>query len=250
MISSFFSVTLYQPLYNGLVFLMDVLPFADVGVVVILFTIIIKLILFPLSKKAVTTQLRMRQLTPELEEIKNKYKDNKQEQAKRTMEIYKENGINPFSSIILIFIQLPIIFALYYVFLRSGLPNINMDLLYSFIPVPENVSMLFLGIINIAEKSWFLAIAAAITNFFQIRFSMPKYVPKKRKKGEAPSFKDDLAKSMNIQMRYIFPVVVLFIAYSISGAIALYWTTSNLFIIGQELVIRKTVKSKYENHDK
>jgi len=227
---------------------MDVLPFVDAGIAVILFTIIIKLILFPLSKTAVTTQFRMRQLAPKLEEIKKEHKDDKQEQAKKTMELYRENGVNPFSSILLIFIQLPIIFALYYVFLKGGLPDINMDLLYSFVPAPENVNTMFLGTFNIIESSWILALAAAVTNFFQVRFSVPKYVSKK-KKGDGPSFKDDLAKSMNVQMRYIFPLVVFFIAGSLSGAIALYWTTSNMFMIGQELVIRKTVKSKYKDDE-
>ena len=245
MISSFFRAVFYQPLYNGLVFLTDVLPFIDAGIAVILFTILVKLVLFPLSKSAVSTQFKMRQLAPELEEIKDKYKEDRQEQARKTMELYKKNKINPFSSIILIFIQLPIIFSLYFVF-RAGLTNINTNLLYSFVPTPENINVMFLGIFDVAGKSWILAIAAAVTNFFQIRFSMPKYVPKKLKDGEKPSFKDDLAKSMNLQMRYIFPFVVLFIAHSISSAIAIYWTTSNLFTIGQELVIRKTVKKKYE----
>ena len=245
MISSFFRAVFYQPLYNGLVFLTDVLPFIDAGIAVILFTILVKLVLFPLSKSAVSTQFKMRQLAPELEEIKDKYKEDRQGQARKTMELYKKNKINPFSSIILIFIQLPIIFSLYFVF-RAGLTNINTDLLYSFVPTPENINVMFLGIFDVAGKSWILAIAAAVTNFFQIRFSMPKYVPKKLKEGEKPSFKDDLAKSMNLQMRYIFPFVVLFIAHSISSAIAIYWTTSNLFTIGQELVIRKTVKKKYE----
>lgn len=249
MISSFFNVTLYQPLYNGLIFLMDLLPFIDAGVAVVLFTILVKLILFPLSKSAVATQFKMRQLAPELEELKKKYKDDKQEQARQTMELYRENKINPFSSILLIFIQLPIIFALYFVFLKGGLPDIDTDLLYSFVPTPQNVDIMFLGLFNIAEKSFILALAAAVTNFFQIRFSIPKYTPKERKKGEAPSFKDDLAKSMNVQMRYVFPVIVLVIAANLAGAIAIYWTTSNLFTIGQELVIRKTVKNKYKNDE-
>jgi len=225
---------------------MDILPFIDAGIAVILFTILVKLIIFPLSKSAISTQFKMRQLAPKLEEIKEKNKEDKQEQAKKTLELYKENKINPFASIFLIFIQLPIILSLYYVFLKSDFPNVNTELLYSFISKPENISVMFLGLVDITSKSWILAFAAAITNFFQIRFSVPKYVPKERKDGKGPSFKEDLAKSMNVQMRYVFPVVVLFIAYSISGAIALYWTTSNLFMIGQELVIRRTVKSKYE----
>lgn len=243
MIIGFFKVALYQPLYNGLVFLTDILPFIDAGIAVILFTVIVKLIIFPLSKSAVSTQFKMRQLSPKLEELKKKYKEDKQEQAQKTLELYKENGINPFASFFLVLIQLPIILTLYYVFLRSGFPSIDTELLYSFIPKPQHIDVMFLGFIDVTGKSWILAFAAAITNFFQIRFSVPKYVPKE---GNKPSFKDDLAKSMNMQMRYVFPVVVLFIAYSISGAIALYWTTSNLFMIGQELVIRKTVKNKYE----
>lgn len=249
MITAFFKALLYQPLYNGLIFLMDILPFVDAGVAVLLFTIIVKLVLFPLSKSAVSTQFKMRTLAPELEELKKKYKDDRQEQARKTMELYRENNINPFSSVLLIFIQLPIIFALYFVFLNGGLPEIDTELLYSFIPEPQNVDIFFLGIFDITQSSWILALAAAVTNFFQIRFSVPKFNSKKRKKGEMPSFKDDLARSMNIQMRYVFPVVVFFIANYLSGAIAIYWTTSNLFTIGQELVIRKTVKSKYQHND-
>lgn len=230
----FLKIIFYQPLYNGFVFLMDLLPWIDAGLAVIFFTVIVKLLLFPLSKKAVRTQLSMKAIAPEIEALKIKYKDNREEQARATMALYKEKGINPFSSILVIFIQLPIIFSLYYIFLRSGLPAIDTGLLYSFIPVPEAVNISFLGLIDISAKSWFLAILAAVTSFFQIRYSVPSYKAKNDK-----SFKDDLAKSMNIQMRYIFPVIVLFIAYSVSGAVALYWTTSNLFTLGQELVIRK-----------
>lgn len=238
-----FTTLLTQPLYNGLVFLMDTSPIIDAGIAVILLTVIIKLILFPISKKAVITQLRMKQIAPELEKVKEEYKDDKQEQAKKTLELYKENNIKPFASILLVLIQLPIIFALYRVFLHSGLPEINTELLYSFVPTPDNVNVMFAGLIDITSKTWILAIAAAVTNFFQIRFSMPAYTPPE--KGKERTLKDDFAKSMNMQMRYVFPVVVLFIAYSISGAIALYWTTSNLFMIGQELVLRKH-KRKHE----
>lgn len=245
MISSVFNAVIYQPMYNGLVFLMDGLSLfgiVDAGIAVILFTIIVKLILFPLSKKAVRTQLQMRSIEPQMKEIKEKYKGESQKQAEETMKLYKENNINPFSSFILIFIQLPIIIALYWVFLKSGLPVINEGLLYSFTAFPEDITMNFLGLIDISQKSWILAGLAAITSFFQIRFSLPKTPEKK----ENPSFSDDLARSMNLQMKYVFPLVIFFIAYTISGAVALYWTTSNMFTIGQELVIRKQIKEPFE----
>lgn len=218
---------------------MDLLPWFDAGIIIIIFTILVKLATFPLSQKAVVTQMELRTIEPELARIREKYKDDKQEQAKQTLDIYRKKGINPFSSIVVVFIQLPIIFALYYVFLKAGLPSLNTDLLYSFIPRPESIDMNFLGLINITEKSYFLALLAGISSFYQIRFSMPAY---QKPKDSQASFKDDLAKSMNMQMRYVFPVIVLLISYSISGVIALYWATSNIFTLGQEFVIRKKYK--------
>lgn len=217
---------------------MDALPWFDAGVIVVLFTIIIKLALFPLSKKASISQLRMKEIEPELKAAKDLYKNDSQELAKKTMEIYKKNNVNPFSSIFVILIQLPIIFSLYYVFFRSGLPELNMDLLYSFVPHPENINMNFLGIINITEKSVVLALLAGISSFFQALVVSPKLGPK----GPNPTFQDDLARGMSMQMKYIFPVIVFFISITVSGVVALYWFTSNIFTILQELYIRRTKK--------
>jgi len=217
---------------------MDALPWFDAGVIVVLFTILVKLVLYPLSKKASISQIRMKEIEPELKAVKEKYKNDSQELAKRTMEIYKQNKVNPFSSIFVILIQLPIIFSLYYVFFRSGLPALNMDLLYSFVPRPETINMNFLGLIDITEKSIALALLAGISSFFQALVVSPKLGPK----GPNPSFQDDLARGMSMQMKYIFPVIVFFISITVSGVVALYWFTSNVFTIFQELYIRRTTK--------
>lgn len=243
MISFVYNTFIHDPLYNGLIFLMDISPLIDAGVAIVILTIIVKLILFPLSKKAIVTQLKMKKVEPELAQVKEKYKEDRQEQARQTMALYRKHGVNPFSSIFLILIQLPIIFALYKVFLSSGLPLINKDLLYPFISEPQFININFLNLVNISEKSVILALIAGITTFFQIRFSMPPHKPAEKKNGEKPSFKDDLARSMNIQMRYFFPIIAFFISWSISGAIAIYWITSNIFTIGQELVIRRGIKT-------
>lgn len=243
MISNFFGVAFYNPLYNGLVFLISVVPYADVGIAVILLTIFVKLILFPVSIKAIKTQLSMRKLEPELKKIKEKYKKDRQELARKTMALYKENGVNPFSSILLIFIQIPIIFALYWVFFKGGLPSINVDILYSFISEPSVVNMNFLGLLEVSEKSAILALFAGITQYFQIKLSLPPM----KERPEKPSLKDDLARSFNIQMRYVMPFIVFFISYAISAAIALYWTTSNLFSICQEIFVRRKIKEKFNN---
>lgn len=238
-----YNTLMYEPLYNGLIFLMDI--GADAGVAVVVLTLIVRFILFPLSRKAVITQQNVKRFQPEIDAIKEKYKKDRQEQARKILELYKEKGINPFSSFFLILIQLPIIFALYRIFWASGLPEIKQNILYSFVPVPESVNMVFIGIFDIASKSWVLAVLVGITTFVQMKLSMPAL------KGAKPigqSFKDDLARSMNIQMRYFFPVISIFISYTLSGAIALYWLTSNLFTIGQEIVIKRTNKIKSEKN--
>jgi len=230
-----FSTFLYQPLYNTLVFIISAVPGANVGVAIVLLTIIVRGALLPLSHKQVVSQAKMRELAPHLEKIKEKHKDDKQEQARKMMEFYREHGVNPLSGCLLVVVQLPIIFALYFVFFK-GLPNLNAEHLYSFVHLPEAISMMFLGVL-LSSKSAIFAIFAAVTQYFQIKLSIPPLAP--AAEGAKPSFKDDFARSMNVQMRYVLPVIVLVISYSISAAVALYWATSNLFSIAHELYVKK-----------
>jgi YidC/Oxa1 family membrane protein insertase len=235
---AFFKTVFYVPLYNGLLFLMDVIPWIDAGVAVILFTIIIKLILFPLSVRSVKTQLKMKQIEPELTAVKEKYKDNREELARKTLELYRTNDIHPFSGFFLVLIQLPIIIALYQVFYHGGVFGVDTSILYSFVHVPENANSLFLGIVDITKKSIWLAAIAAISQYFQARLALPPAKPR----TEKSSFQDDLARSMSVQMKYILPVFIFFIAWRLAAAISLYWITSNLFMIAQELYIRRRYK--------
>ena len=162
------------------------------------------------------------------------------------MALYKERKMNPFSGCLLTLIQIPIIFALYYVFYKGIV--FDASVLYAFIPVPENISMSFLGIADIGGKSIVLAILAGVSQFFQAHF-MPKSpvkVPTTTPGGA--SFQESLAKSMSVQMKYVFPVIVAFISYTISGAVALYWITSNIFTIGQQLYAEKAKKKKNDDN--
>ena len=170
----FFSTFFYQPAYNALAFLISVVPGGNVGVSIIILTVMVRGALLPLSHKSVVSQAKMRAIAPHIEKLKEKHKDDKQEQAKKTMELYKEHGINPFSGCLLVIVQLPIIFALYYAFFK-GLPNLNTEHFYSFVHLPASVSMSFLGL-DLAHKSIILALAAAITQYFQIKCNnIPKH---------------------------------------------------------------------------
>lgn len=238
MLGSIFSVVVYTPLYNALVFFIDIAPKGDVGIAVVLLTIAVKLLLLPLSIKAVKTQMVMRELEAPLKAIQEAHKDNRHKQAEEIMRLYREKKVNPFSSIFLILIQLPIIFGLYCVFYKGGLPAIEVERLYAFIPSPPVLSMNFLGLIDMGGRSALLAFLAGATQFYQAKLSLPELTPRDEKNA---SFKDDLARSFHMQMRYVLPVVVVIISYTISSAVALYWTTSNIMTIVQEWYARKRV---------
>jgi YidC/Oxa1 family membrane protein insertase len=243
MISTIWNTIIYEPLYNGFIFLTSTLPFFDLGVIVVIFTLIVKFVLLPLSIKATKTQQAVKLIEPEINKIKEKHKKDKQAQATATMDLYKQHNIKPFSGFLLIFIQLPIIFALYYIFLKGGFPEVNTDILYSFISAPSHTNHIFLGLIDVTKKSIVLALLTGITQFFHTTISLPKI--EKRDKGFGQgSFKDDFAHTMKLQMKYALPLFVAFISYTLSAAIALYWTTSNIFHILQELYVKKHITNK------
>jgi YidC/Oxa1 family membrane protein insertase len=240
-----FYTFIYEPFYNALVALITVVPYADVGIAVVLLTILVKILLFPLARRASIMQAKVKELAPEMEEIKEKHKEDKQAQTLAMLALYKRENIRPFLSMAVVFIQLPVIFGLYWVFFKGGLPEINVDVLYSFIPVPEMVNMSFLGLIDMGGKSIVLALIAGVSQFIYSKFVLPE--PPKR--SDKPSLKDDLAHSFHLQMKYVMPVIVTVIAYTISAAVALYWATSNIFMILQEYFVKKTNSSNVRKLD-
>jgi len=232
MLHQIWDIALYKPLVNALAFLVSIIPGGDIGIAVIILTLLVKTVLFPFSQRSIESQAKMNLLSPELKKIKASGAS-KEEQAKLTMELYKKHKTNPFSGCLLVLLQIPIIFALYYVFYKGI--NFDSSIIYSFINAPVDINMNFLGIIDLGQKSLFLAILAGVSQFFQAHY-MPKPAQPTGKNG---SFAESFSKSMNMQMKYLFPFIVAFIAYSISGAIALYWITSNIFAIGQQIYIKK-----------
>jgi YidC/Oxa1 family membrane protein insertase len=235
--SAIYHLVFFNPLYNLLILILWVLPSSDAGLAVIILTVLVRLIIFPLSKKAIVTQVKMAEIGPDLQRIKEEYK-NPEEQARKTLELYRDKQVNPFSGIFVIIIQIPIIIALYRIFLHAGFPQIDPSILYSFVKAPEIIHTHFLGLFNITEKSAVLALLAAVTTYIQL-----KIVSSKQNAPQGNSFGDNLARSMQTQMKYFFPVLVFFIAYKISGVIALYWLTTNLFTIGQEIYVRKKLRN-------
>ena len=235
-----FNTFLYEPLYNTLIFLIGALPGHSVGLAIIVLTLMVKFLILPLTHKSTKSQAKMKKIEPEAQKLRDKHKNNKQEQAKQIMELYKKHGVNPFSSCLLMILQLPIILALYWVFYKGLNGGVEQELLYSFVLYPESINMMFLGVFNLAGQSIVLALLAGITQFFQMKLAMPALPkPKPRNPSKEISFKDELSRNMGVQMRYMMPIIVFFIAWKISAAIALYWTVSNIFSIVHELIVKR-----------
>ncbi|MCK5591877.1 MAG: YidC/Oxa1 family membrane protein insertase [Candidatus Pacebacteria bacterium] len=235
-----FNTYLYEPLYNTLVFLIGVLPGHSVGLAIIVLTIIVKLIILPLTHKSTKSQAKMKKIEPEAQKLREKHKNNKQVQAQQIMDLYKRHGVNPFSSCLLMLVQFPVIIALYWVFYKGLNGGVQEEILYSFIQYPESINMFFLGVFDLAGKSMILALLAGITQFFQMKLAMPD-IPKAKPKDSSkePSFKEDLARNMSLQMRYMMPIIVFVIAWQISAAVALYWVVSNIFSVIHELIVKR-----------
>ncbi len=236
MFSYIYHTFIFDPLYNGLIFLFDTFPWLDAGFAVIIFTVAVRLILFPLSKKSVITQVRMKEIEPELNLIKQNTPD-RQQQALKVMDLYKRKGVNPFSSFFLLFLQLPIIWALYHIFVNSGLPMVDASKLYSFVNVPV-IDMSFLNYFDISVRSIFLSVVASIAQFLQLHYS----VSANPQGGSSSNPNMNAAMDMMKNMKYIFPVMIFFISYQVSAVVAIYWTVSSLFTLGQELVVRRHIK--------
>jgi len=228
----------YKPLLNGLLVLTSVLPWNDLGFSVILLTVILRFIMFPLTHKMIRTQRKMKEIEPELKKIQNE-KKNKEEQGRAVMELYKKHGINPFSGFLNILIQFPLLFAMYKVF-WTGIPFKAGDI-YGFLAIPAHINVMFLGLINLSTPNIFLAGMAAVSQFLQVWFAMP--ANSGGSKGVVAG-KPDMGTMMQKQMLYIFPVLIFMIGFSLPSAVALYWTTMNVFAIVHEATVRNNANNE------
>ncbi|HZJ41829.1 MAG TPA: YidC/Oxa1 family membrane protein insertase [Patescibacteria group bacterium] len=239
--TNIFTTIFYQPVLNLLVFLYNITPFNDFGVAIILLTIIIKLIFWPLGSKAIKSQKALQDLQPKIDEIKKQYKDDKTESSKKIMELYKENKVNPFSSCLPLLIQLPFLWAVFRIF-RTGVEN-NLDLVYSFISRPETINTVSLGFVDLANPNVYLAVLAGAAQFWQA-----KMVSTKKPAVKTPGAKDEnMMAIMNKQMLYIMPAVTVFIGMSLPGGLTLYWLVITLVTAFQQLFVFKAKSDNKPN---
>lgn len=232
MITFFFNEILKKPILNFVVFLYNNL--GDFGLAIIILTIIIRILIYPLSQKALASQKAINELRSKIKEIDEKYKDDKGEKTRRTLALYKEHSINPFAGFVPILIQIPVFLALFSVLNTIFDPN-NLNNLYSFISRPEVLNSMFLGLLDLSKPSWLLALGLSISQFFQSKMLLDQQKKQINKQDQ----KNDFAVMMSKQMTYIFPVMLFFIGSKFAAGLSLYWVVSNLFSIIQQRFLLK-----------
>lgn len=219
-------------MFNALVFLYKYVAFEDLGVAIILLTIVIRAILYPLFYHSFKNQTLMQKIQPEIQRIQHDHKGDKEKQAQALMALYKQHKVNPFSSFLLILVQLPVLIVLYRLFL-AGLSPESFTNLYSFISAPAAIHNISLGLLDLKSRSILIVVFAAILQYLQARLSLPK----KSVAGDSPTAK------MARNMTFIGPVLSMVILSNLPSAIGIYWLTSSAFSILQQLIVNKSIKN-------
>ena len=234
MFSSIFHSIIYQPLFNVLIFLYNVIPGQDFGVAIVVITALVRLILWPVSNKSIRAQKSMQGLQPKINALKVQYKDDKQKLAQATMELYKTEKINPFSSCLPLLIQLPILIGFYWV-LSAGLKSQSFEILYPFIHNPGAIKTVAFGFLDLSKANIILAVLAGAAQFWQTKM-LPMTPP--AVKGEG-SKDESMTAMMNKQMLYMMPLMTVFIGATIPAGLTLYWLVTTLLTVFQQIIVFK-----------
>ncbi|MBU1348650.1 YidC/Oxa1 family membrane protein insertase [Patescibacteria group bacterium] len=250
--SSLFTSIIVQPILNLLVWLYDVVPGNDLGVAIIILTILVKVVLYPLTMAQIKQQRALQAIQPKIEEIRKRLKDDKEAQAKELMDLYRVEKVNPASSCLPLLIQLPIFIGLYTA-LRDGLGSHGLELLYPYVANPGTIKTLMFGIVDLAKPNYVLAVLAGGVQFWQswqiLRKPSSAAPPPVEVQGKEDAKDEGMAAAMNKQMMYMMPIVTVFIGISLPGGLTLYWLVMSLLTVAQQaLFLRRPTPPKIEAH--
>lgn len=218
----FFRELIYEPLLNALIWLYDTIAFHELGLAIILLTLLVRLIIYPLFHKGIKYQRLIQQLQPELTKIKEKHKKDREAQTRATLELFQKHKLNPLAPFLSLLIQLPLFLGLYVIFI-NGFGQTIEPWLYSFTPRPGELNQTLFGLINLKEASPIVAVFAALAQYFQARLT----------------FTSSTIPAMRIVMLYFLPGLILTALLKFPAAVGLYWLTTTIFSIIQQAVVNK-----------
>lgn len=257
-----FTTFIVQPLFNLLTFIYAIVPGHNFGLAIVIFTIVIRLLMWPLVKKQLHNSQVMRQLQPELKRIKKEAAGDRQKESLLVMELYKERGVSPFSSIGILIVQLPIFIGLY-----AGLrkiiddPQAIIDFSYPFIrdlswmqTLSTNINLFdetFLGLVDLKRAAletggtyWpamMIVIASAVTQYYQSKQLMPvdkdarrlRDILRDAGKGTEADQSEVSAATGRMMTKFI-PFMIFLVTVRIASALSLYWFVSGLVAMIQQ----------------
>jgi len=245
MLIQIYTTIIYQPLFNLLVFFYNIIP--DIGIAILLLTIVVKAILWPISHKGLKSQRVLQNLQPKMEALKQKYKDNKEKLGAETMALYKREKINPLASCFPLLLQFPIIIAVFRIFRAMFVETVDFSLLYSFVKIPEAINPIMLGFLDLSKPQIVLAILAGLAQFWQSRLMLQKN--KQKNMGSDGKEKNlNLQQTMSKQMMYFMPIITVFIAANFPGGLALYWLAITLLGVLDQYLISRSMDKSNEDH--
>ncbi len=245
MITQLFNEVIFKPILNSLIFIYQFT--GDFGIAIIAVTIVLKIILFPLTRKGYESQRALAKIQPQIRELQEKYKDDKEKLALETMNLYRQLNVKPFGFFIPFVVQIIVLIALYRVILIT-VQNGFQNYLYPFTPHIEKVSLLFFGIIDFSKPNIIIALIAAISQFLSSylimkRNQLKQESPKKENKSLEQTA--DLAQNFSKQIMYFMPAMTFIIGLQFPAALVFYWFVStSLGILEIQLLYNFFLKDK------
>lgn len=269
-----YELLILQPIFNLLIAIYSAIPWGDFGIALVIFTIIIRFLMYPLVKRQLHQTKMMRKLQPELKKIKKKHQGNRQAEAMEMMELYKKNGVNPFRSIGILLIQLPIFIALFHsirIFTnsRDEIERLTYGFLENFEPIrnlidnPDQFNETMLGLIDLTKHAIgphgidiilvVLAALSAVTQYFMSKQIMPRSdsdkkfgdIMREAAEGKQPDQAEMNAVVMRNMVKFM-PIMLFVIMINLPGALALYYTVSNIIAVIQQHHLLKQDEEELE----
>ncbi len=221
-----FTKFIYQPLLNLAVLLYGTAGFHDLGFTIVFMTVLVRVAMLPLSLKAARSQRELAALAPELEQLKEKHKGDTAAQSEAVMRLYRERGVSPLAGCLPLLIQLPLLIGLYQVFIGIFKPD-ALTLLYAAVPHPSAINHVSFGFLDVSAPARILAIIAGVLQFVQARMALT--TQPQTTQGAA----------MSKQMAYLLPVMIIVIGWNLPAGLTLYWITTTLFSIAEQLYLQR-----------
>jgi YidC/Oxa1 family membrane protein insertase len=242
-ITKLFRTFITKPFLNFLIFVASLLPDRNLGIAIIVLTLLVKLALFFPTQHAMEGQKKLQNLQPKLDEIKKKHKSNPEKMNKEIMKLWKENNVNPMQSCLPMLIQFPVLIGLFFVIRDGSILELSRHLLYApYQDISWSFGTNFLGLNLLEPSKYIFPPLLVVMQFMQMKLTFAIAKKKTEKDGKEKKEKKAQASQQEMQQRmmlYGLPIMIGVFALQFPAAVSLYWAVSTLFAIAQQLVVNR-----------